>query len=1472
MKIKFLKTGIVSTVFLILTLLILLVLRPVYLRITEKLDLLAQEYTELLNETTGLKISYESLSPSIFTGINIRGINIHDAETGARLLQRKKINASYSFSELLSANPVYALKTVTIDGVTAEYEKEIPAYQKLLTLLQSRKKTSEKKTLSLEDLELEIPFRVVIKNIALHYFDASRDLLVSISSASFGEQFKSRGLQVKTSGQINLRTDMLKTDGHRSLIACGFSVSGNLLNFLEGSSANVRFSPVSNADYTITRLDTLFNYSESQLHVRSVRSLLPYSLNCDFDPASKNFDLDFSAEKLAPWQFIRVKNHAGLYSKLEDSFLTCSAKVSRSDTGLDYGFSGKFELGDNLFGTPVVFDCSLDGDERTVNVRKFSASGEALSLDSELVYDIALKQPSGVITLEKLILKNGGMISTELYVDPLQKGFMCFSPQVFFDSRTLTALQLVVIPEKNSVDFTFDVDDYSHTEYRNNGHINIEGSYFGEKQKEFQASVKISDIFADSALLSGAFFMSGEQKEKLSGAAKSLEPYILSSELFFSTDFNDYTFVAPLCFFSNSRKDREILVFGFNGSKETLQLSQFDLQFGNTSASASASMELSDGFRDFSFTGDLTLNSLPYRFAGSFSNQWLAVSGDYNLNGSMSFDRDKLGSLSFDSLPVAFGKNIFSFSSDMNFYLGGKDDFSVVINTFAMEEASGNIAFRPKVVISGSASKYGLIFDTISYSDTSSVQQGSGSILWNLNDKIFDSIHGEINTSSPLSPEKIDFLVDFTNPSQLPLSVETLKNDFYLSASAAVAAMPMSRFSPDQGSDDICTADLSVSGTLANPMITANLQKFQMTIHGYPLSASGACIYDDTGLNVNDFEVMYSGFGVKKLNAVFDPAKFNGRADALFTGKYMRKDFGLPVSITMDGYSTDPKKKVPDIFNVLLHSDVSGELFPTAFPVDISLTKIPGRADIIINDGRTAVATMYDDGRISANSGKNPVVAFNLEGTVIGRDMNLNLSGLSADLAQFSKYINLVFMDFKQGALKGALKISGLTTDPEITGALTIEKPVLTVPVLSDKEIRTDRLLITAGNGSISLPQTLVYCGKGQCDIDCRVELDRITLNTVEANIKTRSKKPVPADMSFPMIHVKGNAGLDLNLLYVPGLMTVRGSVTAENATVEVIATALQTTLSDSGSVKFIPVKGERQKLFDVDAELNLYVGQKVQFQFNPLLRAVVAPDTPLSLYIDSAREEFGMKGNLTLRGGEAVWLNRNFYLKEGLVRFNETKGKIDPRITIRAETRERDVNGNRITIIMSANNQPLSIFNPVITSSPARSEREIMELLGQVVSADAENARDVVISGGDYIVQATVIRSIENTLRELGNFDIFSIRTNVLQNAVRQTMEQNSKNQQITFGNFFDNSTVYIGKYFGSSMYFDALMHWTYDETKKSDDSGVNGIVFQPEFGFEMASPYVNIRLGLAPDIEAMKKSMWIPSTSVTLSWKYSF
>jgi hypothetical protein len=149
--------------------------------------------------------------------------------------------------------------------------------------------------------------------------------------------------------------------------------------------------------------------------------------------------------------------------------------------------------------------------------------------------------------------------------------------------------------------------------------------------------------------------------------------------------------------------------------------------------------------------------------------------------------------------------------------------------------------------------------------------------------------------------------------------------------------------------------------------------------------------------------------------------------------------------------------------------------------------------------------------------------------------------------------------------------------------------------------------------------------------------------------------------------------------------------------------------------------------------------------------------------------------------------------------------------------------------------------------------------------------------------MQATVIRKIENTLRELCNFDIFSVRTNVLQNTLKQGMAKSdssssdalaseSGDNQITFGNFLDNSTVYIGKYFGSAIYVDAMFHWVYDETKIDGSDSVNGLVFQPELGFEMVSPFVNIRLGVSPDLNAVQQNLWVPSTSITLSWKHSF
>ena len=133
-------------------------------------------------------------------------------------------------------------------------------------------------------------------------------------------------------------------------------------------------------------------------------------------------------------------------------------------------------------------------------------------------------------------------------------------------------------------------------------------------------------------------------------------------------------------------------------------------------------------------------------------------------------------------------------------------------------------------------------------------------------------------------------------------------------------------------------------------------------------------------------------------------------------------------------------------------------------------------------------------------------------------------------------------------------------------------------------------------------------------------------------------------------------------------------------------------------------------------------------------------------------------------------------------------------------------------------------------------------------------------------------MRQAENKLRDLLNFDIFSVRTNVLQNTLNMGVSGALTKENISIGNFLDNSTVYIGKYLANSLYVDAMLHVSFGDGYVNDINSAGSLVFQPEFGMELESPFANIRVNLAPDINALLQNQFVPSPSLTLSWKYAF
>ncbi|WP_407426159.1 hypothetical protein [Treponema sp.] len=1484
MKSKIFGVSLGSTLFIFLLIAVLALVRPVYLRITEALSAFESSLSQKLEDETGLAFSYQSLSPSIFIGVNVKNIGIYEVSTRKKIVEIKRAELSYSIAGFFSKNPSVALKELSLNGVTVEYNsvKDSQFIENIKKLAGKNKndnsKPEDKNNIKIDRTELDIPVDVNIKNLTIHYSNETDDVLVTLKKLKLADFNFSDGININSSGKITAKTYRIKNNGRAVSFASSFLINGIFYPDFEGSSALVSLSGSSGADYSVFKIDTLLNFTDDKLELRTMRTVLPYSLFANFDFSKK--ELAFSADfnRFNPLSLVSIRRKNDFIKKIDGSLLTGSLNGRFSEDDMNYRANLTVSVSQKFAGEPVSLVFKIDGDEKNVNISNISAKGNFIDCDFYGKYDIEKKQPSGTFSLGYFLLKNGGIISTEMYIDPYRNGFMCFAPQLFLNEKSFTALQFTLLPLQNSFDFQFEMFDYAHADYEEAGKLEINGSFILGRENFLQTQIAVSNIFADSLIETGAFFLEPSKSEKLKSVAQSFEPYIFTTEAYFSTDFNKISVNAPQCLFANTRKDREILIFSLDGSQETLQLSQFDLQFGNHSAHAEIEVDFADTFKEFSFTSAFTLNSIPYSFYGNFTPEWISVSGDYNFDAIVSIDERIGATLQFSQLPFAFGKNVFASSTSAILYWDENTGFEANIISFEIEEPSLNLAFNPHLAFSGTINPHGFALNSISYTDETSSLDGTGNIVWNLNEKIFDSLHANINAESPITSEKISLSADFTNPTQAPFSLDSLMNEFYMSVNASVVSFPSSRLLTLQNPDNTISAEVTATGTFVNPFVSVQIHRASLLLSGYPFVMSGNMVLDDTGFNVSDLNFSWSAINVNDISANFDLKNFSGEAKMNVNASILEKTIHAPLNLKVSGESSEKRFGLPDYYSVSLFSElVTGDFFNSDFPVNLTLLHSPGRFDLMTNAENGFKAVYTTDGSISVVTGKKSPVRFNVEGTVIQNKLDIDVSGIFADMRYICSEVEIPFVFFNSGILTGNLKITGLTTDPEYTGAFTVTQPNFLISYISQNYLHAEKVYMNVENGEAVVPPTLVTLGKGLATVEYRMEFNKWLPNALELKINIDENKKVPLDLSFPFIHAKGLASgnLDLNFAF-PRDVTISGFVLADEADVEVVATSLQNQFSLDNILMSVPSPvGSSSSSINVTVDFDIIVGQKVQLLFNPFLRGVVAPGTPLSIYFDSDSGTFDFKSDITLRGGELVWLNRNFYLKEGRIVFNENQNLIDPKVTVRAETRERDDNGNMVTIILSANNQRVSTFRPLFSSNPAKSEKEIMEILGQVIAGDSEDVYSLIATSGDYFVQATAMRKIENTLRELLNFDIVSIRTSVLQNSIKLSMDEDSSNKQISLGNFIDNSTVYFGKYFGSSIYVDSLLHWSYDETRVDDRTSTSGLVFQPELGFEIASPFVNIRLGVAPDIDSLQKGLlntFVPSTSMTLSWKFAF
>lgn len=1499
MKSRILKGSIGSIIFLMLIFLALLCIRPAISQLRVSMSYVRDTLLSRLEQETGLGLSFSKLSPSILSFFRIQDISVYDKQSGEVLLTVQSAVLFYNLFELFTGNLEDIFIRLLVSGIefqyNAAYDRQI--VERLLSLMKEISPQKNDKNLTesavpddgLDNTVFKLPFDVELRNISLHYIDDNIDAYLFFRKtivAAGSDNAVSADIAGRFSGYLkqslreklpeSLAGDVEKFEGT-------FTAEGTLFPGLDGSMAKLKIAEITIPALTVSGLDLYVEYIDNKVHISTMQKILPFYIWAEYDVSQQFFILHADADNFNPFDFITVHKRDSLLMKIQGSLFSGKYSLSYSlpNNQLNYSADGGVWISPKLYPGGISAKYQFSGSDKELSVKHLDIEADNISASASLDMLFEKIQISGYADVAEYILPTGGTVSGEIYFDPLEKGFLCFIPQLNMNSRNFTAVQLSIIPDKESFDFSFEFSDYSHIDYGEPGHILIDGSVWLTGDRPYlQTFISIENFFLDSGIRAASFFLDNETSPVLAQAAVVAEPYIITNDLFVSTDFSSITYNIPAVVLANTEKDSEFMLFSIDGNENTVRVSHFDMRYAGQTIQMTAQADISPDYRDVFFSSDCTVNSIPYLLTGNIINgNIISVSGSYGFEAGldMSLGLEQFTAyLRMKNLPVSLSGYILSLSSDVSAVFL-PDNFSVELHSLEVMESSGRLPFMPYLSIAGLADRYGFSFSRFLYSDTVSELQGSGSISWFVQDMLFESLSVNLGLQNGATNESYTLALNIANPMESELSQAAAFEDWYFSSELHITEFPMARILSGQTSDDCFTGSVTATGTFAMPYVSVLVDRAVIGSRTNPIEISAAAALEDGFINIYQGQLSAGAHLLDSWNARFSLKDFSG----FLSAHYAFNDIytlDVPFSVTVESEAAaqaDRKSFIPEIFVLTFATEkITGTLTGDIEPITLTLVRSPGRFDLV-SDSNTGISGYYlDSGSVELSLGEQLPVRFNMTGRIQKSALDLRFANLSADMKYFTNLLSYPFIKVHGGDVSGWFAIGGYISDPEFSGVLTLQNVDLSCPDYVPTHITSPLALAVIEEDTLRIDNEIFSVGEnGKAVLDLQLVFDRWFFDHVELTIRTPQN--IPVDVQIPMIRVLGEGGGDIYIYASLAEVNITGSLYAQNTTVSLFASDFQNDFFQGDFVKAF-TSSSKSETYAIESSIPVHIAlelqtlNKVEIRFDPLLRGLVAPYTKLVFQADTAAGTADLFGDVVLRGGEIVYLNRNFYLREGRIVFDETSSLADPRITVRAETRERDEDGRQVRITLSAANQLLSEFSPTYTASPPKSEREIMEILGQILSADIETGVDVVFAGLDYGVQVLGIRKLEEILRDTLNLDIFSMRTMILQNLSKQLSNSDSARNDLTIGNFLDNTTVYIGKYFGSSIYLDALLHLSYDEAKQRQGGSTGGIVFQPDFGFEMDAPFATIRFGIAPEIESYDIN-WVESTSISLSWKFA-
>ncbi len=1459
-----------AAILLILTFATVYLFEPTRQQIGERMDQLRDHTIELVEQRLGRQIRYASISPSIITRLEIRDLDIlhHEAaETDDPLLSISSVQVRYRVIPLLLGRPADSLRELRIRqtdiSVDVERDRDLVRFFAELFGIDD---------VSPGNLDSEIASTAPEDRLDVERIGDEID--VSAGTLPPGVLFSARNVNVEVvapDGRIrvedvyvrarqNERDIVLqlraRVDGeHEQLAELGRVQSDFDLNLTLGpdisySSGFLDLRSFSTDVFELSRQQLRLQSGVESIEVRKVQDSDPVDLV--LRRANGQTRLEIAAEEYRFSELGRLRGAWGEYNEWLSTVVSGEGSLTLAE-GQPPRYDARIitDLPEERFGIAMNVDARVAGDNEQLRVPEFRATvpfGRAIFAGT---VDLKSAMPTGSIYLDGLEIGEAPRLSTRLNVEPKDSVLLVYADRVDYADSVLYDVnaQLSLGGDRAHADLSLrpgdrgslrvsgsaDLGDLSDYSVRGTfDDVRVAGIYEIVRGIAREQQLPTSDLLTDSLLMNGTVGLEGR-----GGGAR------LAASTLTVTDEAEPRDHLELIVEENAERYEGTLV----------------LRRGEWAADTSFSVRaVQEGALNARIS--LILNDENYDLTVLYNRRYgLTVMDDDGSQLDLVFldDGDIRARADVVSIPVPMpnegivsGRPRVTLAGEL--HLADPEQWQLDLRTARIEEvAVDERSFDFSVA--GQLEPGRGVLERIEIIDDYGTIEGTADVTFAFADGISGSV---------------DFRGEGDRPGER-YEVEIAYDGRRIDGRALVRESPLARLEMEELSGWF-NGDFSIDGWPDEPIISVTLSLIEAELDGEEISAEANLEFAENRLTFGGGRVDYLTSTLRNVSGAVDLTTKELNLMGDLEGVRSEEPFLIRVQLdgtfggeeTIDLRELDPERMPFDARLVLDGVPIEADL-PSRWELSLArdeagIVRVNGGPDNSIR------ATIDADGEFTLSLAAPLPFSVDAEGRISATEVEANLTHVSLDVERVPEIFDLGDFRFVAGKAEGSLRMTGPIFDPDLFGTLTargVEARLVLFPdtigpadghiVFSEKEMRVQPLRTPVGQAEANFEGVFL--------------ISRWELEQFELDIETVGTPGPHVYFDFGGVHVDGYGRGSFSIVGTGSDVRLLGNIVAHNTTV---------TLSEVDEADSDPPGPDDDGLI-VDLEID--AGRGVEFLWPttafPILRAVARPGDRLRIGADTLQQSFQIVGDIGVQGGELFYFDRSFIVREGMIRFNETEDDVDPRLTVRAETRDVGPDGP-VRISLVADESRLSELTVRVVSDPPLPEEEVLAMLGTGVFTSAEdgliNLSGAVLLGGELVGQFGVIRTVESSIRNALQLDLFTVRTQLFQNLVRGAIDEPADDMEApmpSLGRYFDNTTMFLGRSLGPDVFLELLVQLRSQDLFEDAERQFAGVDIDTELSLEFETPYFNIEWSFMPQ---RPESLFVPDNRLTLSWGFTY